>query len=82
LKSGGLVDKLKAKLVGLKCTQAYDIGYEETFFPVVEMTTTRALLAVVAIKNWFFIQMDVSNLFLHKDLEQEVYIIFPPGYTS
>ncbi|MCO5567806.1 hypothetical protein L7F22_021502 [Adiantum nelumboides] len=60
----------------------YGIDYEETFTPVANMATVRAVIAVVAAKGWILYQMDVKYAFLHGDLQEEVYMEKPLGYQD
>jgi hypothetical protein len=78
----GSVSKYKAKLVAKGYAHSYGINYEETYSPVAKMTTVRVIIAMAAAKGWSLHQMDVKNVFLHGDLQEEVYMEQPPGYVD
>jgi hypothetical protein len=48
----GTIDQLKACLVVKGFKQRYDIDYEDTFSPVVEVVTIMLILSIVVSKGW------------------------------
>lgn len=82
LRSDGSLDRYKARLVALGNKQEYGVDYEETFAPVAKMTMVRTILAIAASQSWQLHQMDVKNVFLHGDLQEEIYMKLPSGITN
>ncbi len=78
----GFVNRYKAKLVAKGYAQTYGIDYEDTYNPVTKMTTVRAIIIMAVAKGWSLHQMDVKNVFLHGDLQEEVYMEQPPSYVD
>ncbi|MCO5577054.1 hypothetical protein L7F22_030876 [Adiantum nelumboides] len=80
--SDGSVSRYKARLVARGFSQVPGMDYSETFSPVLRITTFRVLIAIAAQFHFLLHQMDVRTAFLHGDLEEEIYMIQPPGYIS
>ncbi len=69
-------------IVDLGCRQHYGIEIFRTFAPAVKMTSLRTILALVACADPQCEQMDAVTVFLYGDLEEDIFMEVPDGFTD
>ena len=72
----------KARLVAKGYAQVQGVNFEDTYFPVVRFTTLRILFAYAAKNDLEAYHFDVETAYLHRELEDEVYMELPEEFKS
>jgi hypothetical protein len=78
----GSVYRLKSRLVAKGYSQVLGIDFNETFAPVGMRSTLRMLIAFSTKSKWTCRQVDVDTAFLYGNLEEEIYMEQPEGFTD
>ena len=81
-KSPGNIERQKARLVSKGFTQRVGIDYTKTFSLVSTKDSLQIIMVLVAYFNFDLHQMDVKMTFLNGNLEEEVYMKQPEGFSS
>ncbi|KAG8501803.1 hypothetical protein CXB51_004715 [Gossypium anomalum] len=73
--------KYKTRLVAKGYSQVPGVDFTDVFSPVVKHNSIRALLGIVAMHDLELEQLDVKTAFLHGELEEDIYMQQPEGFT-
>nr|GFB95698.1 putative ribonuclease H-like domain-containing protein [Tanacetum cinerariifolium] len=76
----GIVVRNKARLVVQGHTQEERIDYDEVFAPVERIEAIKLFLAYASFLGFTVYQMDVKSAFLYGTIDEEVYVMQPPGF--
>ena len=79
--SNGNIERFKARLIAKGYTQKDGIDYKETFSPVSKKDSLKIIMALVAQYDLKLHQMDVKTAFLNGDIEEEIYMDQPEGFS-
>ena len=82
LNPDGYVHHYKARFLAKGYNQFEGVDYFDSFSLVAKSVIVRMFLAIVAAHSWLIHQLDINNTFLHNFLDEEVYMLLPPGYTG
>ncbi|QRW07704.1 Copia-like polyprotein/retrotransposon [Ceratobasidium sp. AG-Ba] len=80
--SDGEIIRHKARLVGKGFSQRPGVDYVEISSPVAAADSLRTLLSIVAALDLELLQIDVKTAFLHAELEEEIFMEQPPGFSE
>nr|GFA41655.1 putative ribonuclease H-like domain-containing protein [Tanacetum cinerariifolium] len=78
----GIVIRNKAKLVAQGHTQEEGIDYDDVFAPVARIEAIRLFLSYASFMGFTVYQMDVKSAFLYGTIDEEVYVMQPPGFQD
>nr|GFB60994.1 hypothetical protein [Tanacetum cinerariifolium] len=78
----GIVIRNKARLVAQGHSQEEGIDYDEVFAPVARIDAIRLFLAYASFIGFTVYQMDVKSAFLYGTIDEEVYVMQPPGFSD
>ena len=68
------MQRFKTRLIARGFSQIHDIDYDETFALTIRINTLRAVLALIAIKDFETEQVDINNTFTESTLKHLIYM--------
>ncbi|GKC50638.1 retrovirus-related pol polyprotein from transposon TNT 1-94 [Tanacetum coccineum] len=82
LDENGVVSRNKARLVAQGYNQQEGIDFDETYAPVARLESIRILPAYDCAHDFKLFQMDIKSAFLNGFINEEVYVVQPPGFVN
>ena len=73
------VERYKARLVAQGFTQKYGIDYEETYAPVMQMTSFRWMMSLGVLESLEIDMMDITGAYLNGTLKETIFMKVPVG---
>jgi len=77
--SDGSVERFKARIVAKGYSQVEGLDYDETFAPVMRYDLLCLIIALALHLGLNMSQADIKSALLNRDLNEEVWIMTPPG---
>ena len=77
----GSIDKYKARFMAHGFSQKEGIDYDEIFAPIARYTSIWIIISLSAVFGGKLHQMEIKTAFLNDEVEQEVCIEYPEGFT-
>lgn len=78
----GSVERYRARVVAKGFHQCPGVDYFEVFAPTFRMASLRTVIALSALKDFKLHSIDISCAFPNGDLEEEIYMVQPPGFEQ
>ena len=57
------------------------MDYDQVFSPVVCFETVHLIISIAALENWVIHGLDVCNAYLYSELDEEIYMEQPEGFS-
>ena len=78
----GTIERFKARFVACGYSQIYGQDYTHSFSATLRATSFRTFLAVCAGRKLKIDQFDITNAFTEADIDTEIYVEPPKGFTT
>jgi hypothetical protein len=79
--STGEISKYKARINVDGSQMIKGLHYEETYAPVVQWATIRFFISLAILSNWHTRQLDFVLAYTQTDIERDLYMKLPAGFT-
>ena len=82
LNKDGSIERFKSRFVLCGYSQVKGVDYTHSFSATLRATSMRLLLALAAGKKLKLEHFDVTNAFTQSDIDSEIYVEPPKGFTT